>query len=141
MTTVYDVDASELIKKAAEELKSVKEINPPAWADFVKTGMSKERPPADKEWWYMRTASILRTVYMKGPIGVSKLRTKYGGKKNRGVAKERSYKGAGNIIRKAMQQLEKAGFVKQAQAGTHKGRIATPKGKSFLDKIALKLNK
>src|SRR3989338_1228886 len=118
MTTMYDVDPQELI---------------------LKTGMHKERPPVDEDWWYFRSASVLRNIYRFGPVGVSKLRTKYGGKKNRGVKKEHFYKGSGSILRKSLQQLEKAGFVKFAEKGVHKGRVITPKGKSFLDKIATQL--
>ena len=140
MPTMYDVESQELILKAAEELKKIPEIKPPVWAAFVKTGMHKERPPADSDWWYLRTASVLRTVYRLGPVGVSKLRAKYGGKKNRGVKKEHFYKGSGSILRKSLQQLEKAGFVKFTEKGVHKGRIATPKGKSFLDKIATQIS-
>ena len=139
MPTMYDVDSQELILKVAEELKKIPEIKPPEWALFVKTGMHKERPPVNNDWWYVRTASVLRTVYRLGPIGVSKLRTKYGGKKNRGAKKEHFYKGSGSILRKSLQQLEKAGFVKFAEKGVHKGRIVTPKGKSFLDKIATQI--
>ena len=136
MTTIYDVEIQELVEKTAVELKKIPEIKPPAWSGFVKTGMSKQRPPVDKDWWYMRSASVLRTIYRLGPIGTSKLRTKYGGKKNRGVKKEHSYKGSGSIIRKVMQQLEKAGFVKLAEKGVHKGRIVTPKGTAFLHDVA-----
>lgn len=139
MATMYDVDAQELIEKAAEELKKIPEIKAPAWAPFVKTGMHKERPPVNDDWWYLRAASVLRAVYRLGPVGVSKLRTKYGGKKNRGVKKEHFYKGSGNILRKSLQQLEKAGFVKFEEKGIHKGRIITPKGKSFLDRIATRI--
>lgn len=139
MSTMYDIDSQELILKTAEELKKFPEIKPPGWASFVKTGMHKERPPVKNDWWYVRTASVLRTVYRLGPVGVSKLRTKYGGKKNRGVKKEHFYKGSGNILRKSLQQLEKAGFVKFEEKGIHKGRIITPKGKSFLDKIATRI--
>ncbi len=140
MTTMYDVDSQELVIRAAEELKKVPEIKPPEWAPFVKTGVHKERPPADSGWWYLRTASVLRTVYRLGPVGVSKLRAKYGGKMNRGVKKSHFFKGSGNILRKALQQLEKAGFVKFAEKGVHKGRVITPKGKSFLDKIAARIH-
>ena len=140
MTTIYDVDAQELIEKAAEELKKIPEIKAPEWAKFVKTGMHKERPPADDDWWFMRTASVLRTVYRLGPVGVEKLRDKYGGKKNRGVKKEHFFKGSGNILRKSLQQLEKAGLVKFAEKGVNKGRVMTPKGISFLDKIAGKIH-
>lgn len=139
MPTMYDVDSQELVIRAAEELKKIPEIKPPEWAPFVKTGVHKERPPADNSWWYLRTASVLRTVYRLGPVGVSKLRTKYGGKMNRGVKKEHFYKGSGNILRKSLQQLEKAGLVKFAEKGVHKGRIITPKGRSFLDKIATQI--
>ncbi len=141
MPTMYDADAQELIIKVAEELKKVNEIKPPAWAPFVKTGVHKERPPVNADWWYIRAAAVLRTIYRLGPIGVSKLRTKYGGKENKGYKPEHHHKGSGNIIRKILQQLEKAGFVKQAQKGVHKGRIMTGKGKSFLDKIATKIAK
>src|SRR3990167_127573 len=139
MPTMYDAEAQELITKAAEELKKVPEIKPPEWAPFAKTGMHKERPPVNNDWWYMRTASVLRAVYRLGHVGVSKLRTKYGGKKNRGVKQEHFYKGSGSILRKSLQQLEKAGFLKTAEKGRHKGRIVTPKGKSFLDSIATRM--
>ena len=139
MTTMYDADPQELILKTSEELKKIPEIKAPSWAAFVKTGMHKERPPVNDGWWYMRVASVLRAIYRLGPIGVSKLRTKYGGKKNRGTKKEHFYKGSGNILRKSLQQLEKAGFVKFTEKGVHKGRIITPKGKSFLDKVAAKI--
>ena len=134
MATIYDKDANELIAKASEELKKV--IKAPEWAPFVKTGVHKERPPVEKDWFYKRAAAILRSVYIKGPIGTNKLRIKYGGRKNRGYAPEKFYRGSGNIIRKALQQLEEAGLIKKAEKGVHKGRMITPKGKSFLDKLS-----
>ena len=141
MTTMYDVGAQELITKAAQELKKVKEIQPPQWAPFVKTGNHKERPPMDSDWWYMRSASLLRTIYRLGPVGVSKLRTKYGGLKSRGHKPERFYKGSGSVIRAILQQLETSGLIKQTQKGVHKGRVVTPKGTSFLDKLAVQIAK
>ena len=83
--SIYDIDPSELIEKAAEELKKNKTVKPPAWSVYVKTGVHKERPPQNRDWWYMRSASILRKLVRYSPIGVSKLRIKYGGRKNRGV--------------------------------------------------------
>ena len=139
MVSIYDVPNDKLIKEAAAELTKMPEIAPPSWAIAVKTGVSKERPPAEENWWYIRSAAVLRSIYKLGPIGVSKLRTKYGGRKNRGYAPDKTYRGGGNIIRKILQKLELVGFVKQTQIGVHKGRVLTPKGKSFLDKIAVKL--
>jgi len=139
MTTVYDVDASELIEKAAEELKKVNEIKAPSWASFVKTGMHKERPPIKKDWWYTRCAAVLRSVYTRGPVGTSKLRTKYGGKKNLGHRPDHFFRASGAILRKALQQLEKAGLVEQVSKKGNKGRMVSAKGKAFMDKIASKI--
>ncbi len=134
MASIYDVNPSELIKQAGEELK--KEIKMPDWAKFVKTGPAKERPPSQPDWFYFRAASILRKVYMHGPIGVNKLRIKYGSKKNRGHKPEHFYRAPGKIIRSILQQLESKQLIKQDAKGHHKGRIITPKGRSFLDKLA-----
>ncbi len=139
MATVYDVDASELIKKTAEELKKIDAIKPPVWAPFVKTGVHKERPPVDRDWWYVRVASVLRKVYVLGPIGVSKLRRKYGGKRNQGHNTEHFDRGSGNIIRKALQQLQKTELIKYIERKVHKGRIIAPKGVSLLHKIATEI--
>tara|TARA_Y100000034_G_scaffold98940_1_gene121363 strand:+ start:223 stop:624 length:402 start_codon:yes stop_codon:yes gene_type:complete len=131
--SIYDKKAQEIVDKAAEALKKIEDVKAPEWAEFVKTGPAKERMPIEKDWWYKRAASVLRKVYLNGPIGVSRLRVKYGSKKNRGVRPEKFYKGSGNILRKILQQLEKAELIKQNDG--KKGRIVTDKGKSFLDKI------
>ena len=141
MPTIYNCNPSELVDKASEELKKVETIKPPEWAVFVKTGVHKERPPIKNDWWYVRAASVLRKIYTLGPIGISKLRVKYGGKKNRGTKTEHFYKGSGSIIRKIMQQLEKEGFVKKDLKSVHKGRTITAKGKKFLDDVAGKISK
>lgn len=141
MASIYDVNPNELIEKASEELKKNENIKPPEWAIYVKTGRHKERVPVKNDWWYARTAAVLRTVYKYGPIGVSKLRVKYGGKKRRGHKPSRFYPGSGNIIRKTLQQLEKAGFLKKDEKSKYKGRSITPQGKSFLDKISTQIYK
>lgn len=131
-----EVPINDLIEAAAKELQNVKEIMAPEWAPFVKTGVHKQRPPVRDDWWFVRTAAVLKSVEKLGPVGVSKLRTKYGGRKNRGVRPEHHFKGSGNILRKALQQLEAAGLVKQMEKGAHKGRMITPKGVSLLTKAA-----
>ncbi len=141
MTHILVVNPNELIGKAAQELKKQNLVQPADWASFVKTGPSKERLPEDPDWWYLRSAAVLRSIAKLGPIGTQKLRTKYGGRKRRGHKPEHFYKASGSIIRKILQQLEKSEFIKQAQKGSHKGRILTPKGISFLDKIAMQIAK
>lgn len=141
MTHILKVNPNALINTAAEELKKQSLVQPPDWSKFVKTGHHKERLPDNPDWWYFRSAAVLRTVARLGPIGTEKLRVKYGGKKNRGHKPEHTYKASGSILRKVLQQLENSGLVKQTEKGVHKGRVLTPKGVSLLDKIAVQLAK
>ena len=138
MTTVWDVPADLLIKRVAEKLKKMPEIKPPPWAVFVKTGVHKERPPEDEDWWYVRCAAILRKIYTKGPLGIERLRKMYGGRKNMGTMPEHFRKGSGSVIRKALQQLEAAGLLKKVEG---RGREITPKGRSLLDRTAHEIKK
>ena len=141
MANALEVNANELIKHVATQLKEKNTVQPPTWAGIVKTGRHVERPPMDQDWWYMRSAAVLRSVYKLGPIGTSKLRTKYGGRKNRGYKPEQFYRGSGAIIRKILQQLETAGYIKNTQNAKNPGRKMTPQGKSFIDKIATQIAK
>jgi small subunit ribosomal protein S19e len=142
MATIYDINAADLVKKAAEELKKAKAVQIPDWAKLVRTGVHKERHPEMDDWWYIRAAAILRKVYILGPIGVNKLRTKFGGKKNRGTKPEKFFKGSGKIIRVILQQLTTEGLIKDTEKGVHKGKVMTPQGRSFMDKlIPAKLSK
>ena len=136
-----EVNHTKLLNKAADGLKGTENVKAPSWATYAKTGAHKQRPPMEDDWWYQRSAAILRSVYKLGPIGTSKLRTKYGGRKNKGVRPEKFYRGSGSIIRKVLQQLEKEELIVQTSKGVHKGRIVTPKGRSFLDKIAVTISK
>ena len=112
MTTAYDVPADVLIDRLSGYLKeNIREIQPPEWSGYVKTGSQAERVPQNPDWWYVRSASILRKLYMNGPVGVSRLRKDYGGRKRRGVRPAHFAKAGGNIIRTVLQQLEQAGFL------------------------------
>ncbi len=130
-----------LIMAVADRLKTIEQIQPPVWASFVKTGVHKERPPAQEDWWFIRSAAILRKVAMQGPIGTSKLRVHFGGRKNRGHKPDAFRRGSGSVIRNALQQLEAAGLVKQVETHGHKGRVVTPQGESLLDSCVIEVNK
>jgi small subunit ribosomal protein S19e len=132
LTTVYDVPPNELIDAVAKELKTAGKVQPPVWAAYVKTGVYKEMPPTNPDWWYVRCASVLRRVYIDGPVGVSRLRSYYGGKHRKTVATPHFARGSGSIAREALQQLEKAGYIKKLK----KGRLVTPEGQSFLDNMS-----
>jgi len=132
--TPFDVPASILIERLAEYLKeNFDAIEPPSWTAYVKTGVHAERAPQNPGWWYIRCASLLRKIYIFGPIGVERLRAKYGGRKNMGSRLKHAAKGGGAIIRKALQQLEKAGLVQIIKG---RGRIVTPEGRKLLDTLS-----
>lgn len=135
MANVYDVPATQLIELAALELKKMDVFTPPVWVPYIKTGVHRERVPQQDEWWYTRCASILRRIYIDGPIGIERLRSYYGGRESRPDRPHHFKKGSGSIVRKAIQQLEKAKFLIKSK----KGRSITPKGRSFLDKIATQI--
>jgi len=133
--TLYDVDAEKYVRTLAEHLKKIDEFEMPEWANFVKTSTARARPPFEREWWHVRAASILRQIYLKGVIGVSKLKTRYGGKKNRGMRPSKFMKGSGKIIRVILQQSDKAGLTEKFK-DKKAGRKLTKKGKELLDKVA-----
>jgi small subunit ribosomal protein S19e len=135
MANIFDVKGSQLVSLAAQQLKG--KIKKPDYLNYVKSGANKERPPMDPDFWYVRSASILRQVYVNGPVGVSRLRTRYGSSKGHTVHRHHHEEAGGSIIRDSMIALESIGFVKK----TKKGRVITSKGKSFLDKISKELKK
>jgi len=139
MTTAYDIPADVLINRLSGYLKeNIREIQPPEWAGYVKTGSHTERVPQNPDWWYVRSASMLRKLYMKGPVGVSRLRKEYGGRKRRGVRPAHFAKAGGNIIRTILQQLEQAGL---AQKDGVRGRTVSSKGRSLLDAMSTQIKR
>jgi small subunit ribosomal protein S19e len=139
MVTIYEVPAAILNREIVSELKNIDELKPPAWASFVKTGVFREKSPTDPDWWYVRLASLLRKIYVYGPIGVNRLRIKYGGRQRKGNRREHFKKGAGKIIRYGLQQLEALGFVEKKDDKS--GRTISAKGRSFMDRTANKILK
>ena len=137
--SVYDFNQQEYNLKLAEALKNVPEIKVPEWSEFVKSSPGKERPIDEPDFWYKRTASIMKQIYKREIVGVSRLRTKYGSKKNRGYKPEKFIKAGGKIIRTILQQLDEAGFTEMTKPPKgirgKTGRKLTEKGKSFMEEI------
>ena len=139
LTTPHDIPASKFIEKLAKHLKeNVEEVQPPAWASFAKTGSHVEKQPQNPDWWYTRSASILRKVYVHGPIGLEKLRADYGVRKGFSVTPNHASKAGGSNIRKILQQLEAAGLVQIARP---QGRKMSPKGRKLLQEVSEDLHK
>jgi small subunit ribosomal protein S19e len=137
MTTLYDVPTEDLIEAVADRLAEQDEVEEPDWLQFVKTGVDRELPPEQEDFWARRAASLLRKVAVDGPTGVGSLRTEYGSTKQGStryrVRPRRQSQSSGKIIRTALQQLEEAGYVATAEG---EGRTVTPEGQGFLDDTA-----
>jgi len=134
LPTPRDVTPEILIKRLAEYLKNnVPETTPPPWAPYVKTGVQVERMPRDPDWWYTRTASILRKIYLDGPIGISRLRKDYGGRFKKRHHSEHFKRGGGAIVRNALKQLENAKLVKIINK---RGRVVTDEGQGLLNRVS-----
>jgi small subunit ribosomal protein S19e len=137
MAKIFDVPADNLISKLSEQLKKDKKINPPTWSSFVKTGTHAEKMPQNKDWWYTRCASLVRKVYLHGPIGISDLKSYYGGRKRIGYNLDHHKDAGGAIIRKALQQLESAGYIDKKS----KGRMISNEGMKRVDRLATEIFK
>ncbi len=137
MAKVYDVPADVLISKLTDILKN-EDIPAPIWASFVKTGSHADRPPHEKDWWHTRCASILRKIYLHGPIGINDLRKEFGGGKPVGYGAAHHRDAGGAIIRNAIHGLEKLGYVEKVEK---KGRVVTKQGMQKLDRLATEILK
>lgn len=134
MVTVYDVRPNPLIETTADHLENeIEAVDAPEWSEYVKTGVDRERAPQQENWWYLRSAAILRKVYMDGPVGVERLRSAFGAKYRRGHQTEHFSKASGKVVRTALQQLEEAGLVELEEG---EGRAITADGQSLLDNLA-----
>ena len=127
-----------LIEKTAAKLKDMEEIYPPKWAQYVKTGIHREKRPVNPDWWYHRSAAVLRKVYIHGPIGVMRLSAMFGGKVDRGSKRYHPARASRSIIQTVLVQLENAGFVVK---DGKKGRKISPAGQKFLDNTSYEVMK
>ena len=146
MTTFYDVPADLLNPALADKLSGMDGISRPQWADYVKTGIHRERPPTQSNWWEMRCAALLRKVGREGPIGVNSLAQAFGGKKDNGSNPHTPAMASRHIIRTALQQLSDAGLIAMKETKTvqsvdgdqklYSGRVLTASGQKLLDEVA-----
>jgi small subunit ribosomal protein S19e len=102
------------------------------WVDTVKTGVAKELPPQEIDWFYVRAASVARHVYLRKTVGVGRLRKVHGVAKNRGVRPSQHTAGSGSVDRKIMQALEKINVLEQDEEKG--GRRITQSGQRDLDR-------
>jgi small subunit ribosomal protein S19e len=133
-----DVPSYVLLPRLAHELESRKAVRPPDWAAFARTGVHTQNAPYQTGWWYLRSASVLRKLYIRGARGVERLAAEYGGSRDRGSAPYHARSGSRSIIREILQQLEGSGLVRKQKNG---GRVLTSDGHRLLDQLAKELLK
>jgi SSU ribosomal protein S19E len=68
MANIYEVDSERLINLAAKKLEE-SGIKKPEYVKYVKSGYGRERIPSQKNFWYIRCASILRQIYITAQLG------------------------------------------------------------------------
>jgi small subunit ribosomal protein S19e len=132
MVSAHDVPSGKLISALAEQMKTLPSVQQPDWARFVKTGSHAERPPSASDWWFTRAASLLRKLYLHGPVGLGDLERSYGGTKALHYYPKHHRDAGGSSIRRILNQLEQAELV----AKTPKGRVLSPRGRALLDKVS-----
>jgi small subunit ribosomal protein S19e len=138
MSHPTDVPPELLLPRVASELQSRQAVKPPEWAAFVRTGVHTQQAPRQADWWYLRSASVLRKLYVHGSTGVQRLSSAYGGRRDRGSAPYHARAGSRSILREILQQLESAGLVRKQKT---RGRVLTPDGQRLLDRTAKELLK
>ena len=131
--TVKDVDSHEFVKAFAQWLKKGGKIKLPDYVDYIKTGKQKELAPYDRDWYFVRAASVARHIYLRQGVGIGGLRKIYGGRKNNGTTPSHYVKAYGSVHRHIVQQLEKLKLVEKLENG---GRKMTSQGQRDLDRIA-----
>lgn len=122
-----------MLPRLATELRTRQAVTPPTWATFVKTGVHKQRAPVQSDWWYLRSASVLRKIYLHGHVGIARLSADYGGKRDRGSAPYHARRGSRAVLREIVQQLEHAGLVQPYKT---MGRRVSPEGQKLLDTLS-----
>ncbi|MCL4350127.1 MAG: 30S ribosomal protein S19e [Candidatus Thermoplasmatota archaeon] len=134
MVNVREIPGDVMVEELTTEFSSMENIKVPEWTLFQKAGMHREKSWSQEDWYYRRLASTLRKVYSKGNIGIEKLSTEYGGKKDGGSKPYHPARGSRAIIRHMFNELQELGLVEKGE----KGRRVTAKGQAMLDRAAKK---
>merc|ERR1712038_1334835 len=133
MVGVKDVSQQQFVPAFAAFLKKSGKLPVPEWADTVKTAIFKELSPYDRDWYYVRCASTMRHLYVRGGAGVKSFQKIYGGRKRRGTKPSHFCPSSSSVARKVLQSLEGVKLVQKDELG---GRRITSAGQRDLDRIA-----
>ncbi|MCI2412072.1 MAG: 30S ribosomal protein S19e [Candidatus Thermoplasmatota archaeon] len=132
MVNVKEVPADLLIEKLTEEFSKNDKIKVPEWAEFLKSGVHREKSWVQEDWYYRRLASTLRKVYVRGNIGIQRLSEEYGGKKDGGSKPYHPASGSRSIVRHVLNELQDLGLLVKKETG----RSVSPGGEAMLQKAS-----
>ncbi|KAF7682919.1 40S ribosomal protein S19 [Astathelohania contejeani] len=114
---VLDVAPAIFISNVSEHLKSNDKVELPIDHDIIKTGSGREMPPMNKDWYYIRSASIVRLLCRDSlkpsstGLTVKFFAKRYGNIKNRGVRPNKHVPADAKIITKILNDLKKSNWV------------------------------
>jgi len=135
--SVKDVDQQKFVTAFAAFLKKSGKMPVPEWVDLVKTAIAKELAPYDEDWFYIRTASVARHIYIRSPVGVATVQKIYGVRKNNGSSPSHWSRSSGSVARKALQALEKMKLIEKDPNG---GRRMTGQGRRDLSSNSVQIS-
>eukprot|EP00999_Lentomonas_sp_LEN2_P001210 NODE_2226_length_621_cov_309.123482_g2176_i0.p2 GENE.NODE_2226_length_621_cov_309.123482_g2176_i0~~NODE_2226_length_621_cov_309.123482_g2176_i0.p2 ORF type:complete len:154 (+),score=38.14 NODE_2226_length_621_cov_309.123482_g2176_i0:77-538(+) len=130
---VKDVSHADFISAAAAQFKREGQLELPKNWEFQKMASWKQYSPYDQDWFYIRTASLLRRLYVRGGTGIGGLQKHYGGARKRGVCPVHHADASAGVIRHCLHQLENKGLVEHDENG---GRRVSKSGRKMCDQIA-----
>jgi small subunit ribosomal protein S19e len=97
---------------------------------------TRELPPWDVDWYYVRAASIARKLYLNPGLGVGQLATWYGKAGSTGRP-QKFQKASRAVLRHILIQMERIGLVEKiSEKG---GRRLTSAGQKDCDTIVISL--
>uniref|UniRef100_A0A8C5QLS0 Small ribosomal subunit protein eS19 n=1 Tax=Leptobrachium leishanense TaxID=445787 RepID=A0A8C5QLS0_9ANUR len=115
--TVKDVNQQEFVRALSAFLKKSGKLKVPDWVDTVKFAKHKELAPYDENWFYIRVASTIRHLYLRGGAGVGSMTKMYGGRQRNSVMPSHFSRGSKSVARRVLQSLESLKMVEKDPYG------------------------
>ncbi|KCZ81505.1 hypothetical protein H312_01083 [Anncaliia algerae PRA339] len=129
--TVHKLKASEFNSKVSQYLKKQNLITVPINYDVIKTSHGKQRAPQDPDWYYIRSAAVLRHLALSEEgLTVRYFAKKFGCSKNRGTRPSKHVNSYFSIIKNIFNAFEELQWI-----DNNNKRNLTQKGKEELKKI------
>jgi small subunit ribosomal protein S19e len=82
---IHEVRAGAFNETLKCYLKDSGKLKLPVDWDIIKTGRGRERAPEDDDWYYLRTAAVVRQLALSETVTIAAIARRYGNWKNRGV--------------------------------------------------------